>query len=63
LKIVKRFGAEDQPTIIHRLIATALIHAGPWEVTSWLTELAAAHEADVIFIDGPQDWKDPSNGL
>jgi hypothetical protein len=33
------------------------------DVTSWLTELASAHEADAIFIDGPQGWKDPANGL
>ena len=33
------------------------------DATSWLTYLASAHEADVIFIDGPQGWKDPANGL
>lgn len=33
------------------------------DVTDWLTELANAYEADVIFIDGPQGWKDPANGL
>jgi len=33
------------------------------DATSWLTDLASAHEADVIFIDGPQGWKDPANGL
>jgi len=33
------------------------------DVTSWLTELAGSHEADVIFIDGPQGWKDPANGF
>jgi len=33
------------------------------DVTSWLTELSGAHKADVIFIDGPQGWKDPANGF
>lgn len=33
------------------------------EVTDWLTELANASEADVIFIDGPQGWKHPENGF
>jgi len=33
------------------------------DVTSWLTELAGSHESDVIFIDGPQGWKDPANGF
>ena len=31
-------------------------------VSRWLAELASSYEADVIFIDGPQGWKDPSNG-
>src|SRR3954462_5817028 len=29
----------------------------------WLTELGARCEAKAIFLDGPQGWKDPSNGL
>jgi len=29
----------------------------------WLTELAPNCKAEAIFIDGPQGWKDPSNGL
>jgi len=33
------------------------------DVTSWLTELSGAHKADVIFIDGPQGWKDPAKPL
>jgi hypothetical protein len=33
------------------------------DATSWVTDLARAHEADVIFIDGPQGWKDPANGF
>lgn len=33
------------------------------DVSHWLTELAVNYEADAIFIDGPQGWKDPSNGL
>lgn len=33
------------------------------DVTQWLTELASTYQADAIFIDGPQGWKDPSNGL
>jgi hypothetical protein len=32
------------------------------DVSCWLTDLAGRHAADVIFIDGPQGWKDPSNG-
>lgn len=33
------------------------------DVSDWLTELAKAYEADVIFIDGPQGWKHPENGF
>ena len=33
------------------------------EVTDWLTGLANAYKADAIFIDGPQGWKHPENGL
>jgi len=33
------------------------------DVASWLADMAGNHEADVMFIDGPQGWKDPSNGL
>lgn len=33
------------------------------DVAGWLTELAHVYEADAIFIDGPQGWKHPANGL
>lgn len=33
------------------------------DVTSWLTQLTGTHGADIIFIDGPQGWKDPANGF
>lgn len=29
----------------------------------WLSELGAHCDAQAIFLDGPQGWKDPSNGL
>lgn len=32
------------------------------DLSHWLAELASSYVADVIFIDGPQGWKDPSNG-
>ena len=32
------------------------------DVSHWLAELANSYMADIIFIDGPQGWKDPSNG-
>jgi hypothetical protein len=32
------------------------------DVSRWFAELASSYEAYVIFIDGPQGWKDPSNG-
>jgi len=32
------------------------------DVSRWLAELASSYEADAIFVDGPQGWKDPFNG-
>lgn len=32
------------------------------DVSRWLADLASSYVADAIFIDGPQGWKDPSNG-
>jgi len=32
------------------------------DLSHWLAELASSYVADVIFMDGPQGWKDPSNG-
>jgi hypothetical protein len=32
------------------------------DVSRWLAGLASSYMADIIFIDGPQGWKDPSNG-
>lgn len=31
-------------------------------VSGWLAELASSYGVDAIFVDGPQGWKDPSNG-
>jgi hypothetical protein len=33
------------------------------DLTHWLSSLAKAYEAEVIFVDGPQGWKDPANGF
>lgn len=33
------------------------------DLSSWLCGLADANRANVMFIDGPQGWKDPANGF